>query len=94
MTKLSIAVFMLLSLAFPARAQFIDNNELAHRLLIVHHERIKVLGLLKNGWILQIFATDDGETFTLVFTNAQGRSRVIGAGENLESILDKRYDGT
>lgn len=37
-------------------------------------------GLMQNGWMIEVFASSDGDTWTIVFTTPEGVSRVGSAG--------------
>ncbi len=59
---------------------------------LIPHERIVALleaqygeapvarGLVENGWLLEVFASKSGETWTVVLTTPQGMSRIGSAG--------------
>lgn len=42
------------------------------------------LGLSSTGHLMEIFASSDGKTWSVIFTNAQGISCFVAAGERFE----------
>lgn len=47
------------------------------------------MGLAANGAIIEVFATEDGASFTIVLTMTDGTACMMAAGESWESIAHK-----
>ncbi len=93
---LAIVAFVMLmlgSFAFntPAMAQSVnelvgvqgvDRTEIAKELSQKHAEKPVGMGLAKNGGIIELFSSPDGDTWTLIMTMPNGKSFLLGAGES------------
>ncbi|MBT3915706.1 MAG: hypothetical protein HN731_16540 [Rhodospirillaceae bacterium] len=89
----AFVVIMLGSLAFNSSAmaqsaneavgvQGIDRTEIAKELSQKHAENPVGMGLAKNGGIIELFSSPDGNTWTLIMTMPNGKSFLLGAGES------------
>ncbi len=69
--------------ALPASAQSgaLPRADVVDQLGARYAEVQKAVGVTDDGGVIEVFATDDGSTWTLVLTKPDGTSRVIAAGE-------------
>jgi len=69
--------------ALPVRAQTVDlpRADVVEQLGSRFDEAQAAVGVTQEGGVIEVFATDDGSTWTLVLTKPDGTSRVIAAGE-------------
>ena len=65
-----------------ALVQGIDRTEIAKELSQKHAEKPVGMGLAKNGGIIELFSSPDGDTWTLIMTMPNGKSFLLGAGES------------
>ncbi len=85
-----LAIGMLFAAAIDARpaaaqeaqAPWFDRAEIVGQLAARYTEAPTALGLTSTGAVLELFATADGATWTLVITLPNGNSRVIATGES------------
>jgi|TARA_Y100000296_G_scaffold20276_1_gene24074 hypothetical protein len=86
MKTLAAALAVLLWAAFftPAKAQNsgIDRATVVKRLLEKHAEKPVGMGIAHNGSIIELFASRDGKTWTLIMTMPSGKSFMLGSGEH------------
>ncbi len=52
-------------------------------------EAPKSLGLASDGKVLQVFATEDGENWTMVMTAPEGMSCIVAAGKYWQQVPAK-----
>ncbi len=57
-----------------------------------YNERVVGHGLAHNGTTLEILASEDGKTWTLIFTTAESVSCALSTGENWENITDAFHE--
>ena len=90
MKQLLASIAVALGLNWPAAAAVpcYPRDALVQRLLNYHQEKPVVRGLASNGGLLELFAKEDGSTWTMVMTSPQGLSCVIGVG-NILMIIEK-----
>ncbi|GEM_PF-420219 len=60
----------------------VDRTEIAKELSDKHAESPVGMGLAKNGGIIELFSSPDGDTWTLILTMPNGKSFLLGAGES------------
>ena len=65
-----------------AQAPWFERTEIVGQLAARYTEAPTALGLTSTGAVLELFATADGATWTLVITLPSGKSRVIATGES------------
>ncbi len=77
--------------ATPANAQAVcgDRNEIVSRLESGYNEKVSALGLAGNGGVVELYTSQKG-SWTLLMTQPNGMSCLIAAGENWESIPDRK----
>ncbi len=73
--------------ARPAAAQeaqvpWLERAEIVGQLAARYSEAPTALGLTSDGAVIELFATADGATWTLVITLPNGLSRVVATGES------------
>ena len=77
------------SLAMPAAAQerCAARQDFVDRLEDIYQETQRVVALMPNEMILELFATADGETWTLIQTRlSDGYACLIAAGEGVAFV--------
>lgn len=99
-TKRSPAFWGLVLSVFLATASVLPLSAAAQTAM--PHDRIETLlkarygetpvarGLMQNGWLIEVFASPKGDTWTIVFTTPEGVSRVGSAGVAWSQIDTKR----
>jgi len=67
----------------PALAQSADlrRADVVEQLGAQYSETQTAIGVTDGGGVIEVFATGDGSTWTLVLTKPDGTSRVLAAGE-------------
>ena len=79
---LFIFVAVLLWAAVAEAAPFCDDRRnIAEKLNKKHDEQSVAVGLGNNGGLLEIFASPNGETWSIIISNTKGRACIIAAGE-------------
>ncbi len=80
---LTVAAFLVGFAAAPSLAQgaCAPRTDLARALSRQHAEAPVALGLASNGNLMEVFASNLGETWTLVMSMPNGLSCVVAAGE-------------
>ena len=73
--------------AKPAAAEeainlWIDREMVVERLAKSYDEAPRALGVTSDGAVLELFTAHDGETWTIVVTLPNGKSRVVATGEH------------
>ena len=91
MKKLLVALTLLLgSCAPPAYAQTsgvcATHEAIAAGLLAQYQETPVAIGVMGDGRLIEVFASPDGSTWTIVATSPGGQACVGGAGENWRNI--------
>ncbi len=78
----SLLVAIILT-ALPAHAQSValPRADVVDQLGARYAEVQTAVGVTEDGGVIEVFATHDGSTWTLVLTQPDGTSRVIAAGE-------------
>lgn len=73
---------LILVVPLPAHGQPVcmPRAEIVARLEHRYQEHQIAAGLTLNDWLIEVWATEDGETWTLLLTQPNGMSCVIGAG--------------
>ena len=63
-----------------AQSACLPHGKLVELLDVRYSEQRVAIGLESNGRLFEVFATDDGSTWTLIITTPDGASCVVGAG--------------
>ena len=90
--QLVASIVVALGFLWPAAATAaacLPRDVLVNNLRAVFQERQAVLGLASNGSLIEIFATEDGRTWTLVLTSPNKLSCVMLVGKTLMIIRQK-----
>ena len=87
LTALLAAAFMVLgSFVFngtaTAQSAGMDRAMVVKQLLEKHAEKPVGMGIAANGGIIELFASPDGATWTLIMTMPNGKSVMLGSGED------------
>jgi len=91
MTAASAALFIAMIAASPALADVICNPraELVEHLKEKYDEQPAAFGLNNDGRLLELFATPDRKTWTLLITDESGISCVVTSGKNWQKTSPK-----
>ena len=91
MTAASAALFIAMIAASPALADVICNprSEFVEHLKEKYDEQSFAFGLNNDGRLLELFATSDRKTWTLLITDTRGISCVVTSGENWQKAIPK-----
>ena len=57
------------------------------RLFLRFSEAPVAIGLTREGHVMEVFSSPDGETWTIVITLPNGTSCMIGAGKHWEILV-------
>ena len=68
-------------------------DEIVKRLNKDYGEHQSILGLTKQGEMMEIFKSKDGDTWSLLFSYPSGKSCMLFGGEELEIIVKKIIEG-
>lgn len=84
----ALALALLLGIRVPASAQSActTHADMAEQLESKFAESRVALGLTRNGGLIEVFATGDGTTWTIVVTGRNGQSCIVAEGETWESL--------
>ena len=66
-----------------------ERADLVDQLERMHSEHPVAMGLAGNGRLVEVFASDSGETWTLMVTLPNGVSCILSAGESWTEILPR-----
>lgn len=69
-----------------------DANEIAKQLGNKYDEAPVAFGLQSNGHLLQVYASEDKGTWTVVSTSPAGVSCIVAAGKRWESLPHVKED--
>ena len=85
---LTLGLAILLSTEAPASAQSkcVAHPEVTKQLGSRYSEAPVAMGLANTGGVVEIFAKDDGSSWTMVVTMPNGMSCMMAAGEAWESL--------
>ena len=90
---LALAVAVLMPINAPANAQssncFIRSKVVDH-LYKKFKESLIIAGLAANGSVMEVFSSPDGNTWTVILTDANGRSCIVASGEAWITIQPKK----
>jgi len=53
-----------------------------------YHETRRAIGIASNSAVLEVFASDDSGSFTILATMPDGRSCLIASGEDFEAVTE------
>ena len=80
--------------ASPVSAQSCgDREEVVSRLGTLHAERLVAAGLQDERHIVEVWASEDGTTWTILLTRADGVACLVGAGNAWTAYAGKRLAG-
>jgi hypothetical protein len=65
-----------------------NHADLAEMLNQKYAERPSALGVQANGHLVEVFAANDGTSWTIVVTRPDGWSCIVAVGENWEMLPD------
>lgn len=84
---LGIFVFGMLALAPPAEAMAIcdDRQAIVDHLATEFSESLKAIGLQSGEKLFEIWSSDAKGSWTIVMTNAEGRSCIMASGWSFET---------
>jgi len=63
-----------------------DHRDMVRRLEAKYHEQRAEVGTNQYGWLIELFESADGETWTLVATRPGGPACVFGVGDHWQSV--------
>lgn len=89
---LVVSVFLVTAGAVPmsAAAQTVMSRDKVEALLKAKYGEAPVArGLMHSGWLIEVFASPGGDTWTIVFTTPGGLSRVGSTGVAWSSLDSK-----
>ena len=70
--------------------QFCGNpDDIKKRLSKKYSESVVAAGVTAGGWALEIMASEDGSTYTILATDPNGVTCVLGTGHSWEQIAWK-----
>lgn len=75
------------------QAPAIDRSDVVEQLDTKHHESPVARGLGANGAMFEVFAKDDGGTWTIIMTLPDGSSRMLAAGEHWTNVPIQKIRG-
>jgi hypothetical protein len=90
------AAVLVVAVALPSAASAQacgDREELVARLGSVHAERLVAAGIQDENHIVEVWTTEDGNTWTILLTRADGLSCIVGAGNAWLSYAENRLAG-
>lgn len=67
-------------------------DKITERLETRYQEFLTAWGMSNTGQLVELWATENGETWTLVLSHANGISCLIGAGVNWQAVENGRSD--
>ncbi|MBT3551107.1 MAG: hypothetical protein HOO19_13690 [Rhodospirillaceae bacterium] len=65
-----------------AQSAGMDRAVVVRQLLEKHSEKPVGMGIATNGGVIELFASTDGSTWTLIMTMPNGKSVMVGAGQD------------
>ena len=83
---LILAAFTLGTPAAQAQEMGLDHQAIVKQLVERHAERPAGIGLADNGGVIELYATEDGATWTLMLTLPDGRTLVVATGRDWSGI--------
>jgi len=89
-----LAAGLACAFAGPASGQSacLDHDKLTQMLDGKYSEKPVALGLEASGRLFEVFAADDGATWTMVVTTPEGASCVIAVGEEWQAPQQLAFD--
>jgi hypothetical protein len=86
--KVALAAMALISSTIPAAAESVcaERHQILESLKLEYYEAPRALGIANDGNIVELLASREGKTWTLLVTMPDGISCVIAAGEGWESL--------
>lgn len=88
MLRLIAALGLALTIALPAAAQTIcgERTEIVRHLDQNYKENTVALGLAENGGLLEVLASEETGTWTIIVTRPTGDSCVMATGQSWEQL--------
>ena len=86
------ALFLMTTGASAQSSVCLKRTDLAQALDGKYSEKQIAAGLDNGGKLLEVFASDDGATWTMIMTTAEGTSCVIAAGEKWLTSINSPSD--
>lgn len=85
-----IALAATVATALPARAgpPCTGRAEILSHLKGKYHEAPVAMGLANNGGVIEVLASEHGNSWTIIITMPNGQSCLIAAGESWEKLPD------
>jgi len=74
----------------PALGQWIPREDGVKRLMEVYKEEPRSIGLTSNGFVLEVFRTENGSTWTIIVTKPDGLTAPIASGLNWQDLPSKQ----
>lgn len=81
MTAAAATIFTLVSWSAAGQEVCGKRSDMVAQLEARYGERRVAFALTSGGWVLEIFATKNGRTWTMLTTNPLGKTCLKGAGE-------------
>ena len=90
----ALALVLLVAVGPQASAQQVcmDRSELSSLLGQRYAETRVARGLSDRGRMIEVFASGDGATWTMVVTTPQGHSCIVASGEGWAGVLQRAPD--
>lgn len=80
----------------PAAAQQMqgceNHEQMVQRLRVKFHEERAEVGVNQYGWLIELFASADGKTWTLAATRPGGPACVFGVGSDWQMVTPVKGD--
>lgn len=89
---LAAGAAMLAASAASAQAACLSHDKLVQMLSGKYSENPVAEGLEAGGRLFQVFAADDGATWTMVVTTPDGASCVVAVGEEWQEPMQTAFD--
>ena len=77
--------------SYPAYAQLKcgDRTEVLNHLATNYHEAPIAVGLVTNGEVIEVLASPDGKTWTIIIAMPDGTSCLIAAGQGWKTVQQR-----
>jgi hypothetical protein len=74
------------SVAQQAQMTCVKRVDLVQRLAAQFHEQPVAAGLTENGWLLEVYASRQGETWTVAMTLPNGTTCLVASGQEWQAL--------
>ena len=85
-----VFLVLLTSIPLPAGAQQMqgceDHAQIRQHLKIKFHEELSAIATNQYGWLVELYASADGKSWTLVATRPNGPACVFGVGREWQMV--------